>query len=188
MKERGHLGDLIKGLMRRYDLERRARQHQAMDLWPQVVGPDIARNSWPLGVRDGVLLVGAANHAWAQTLHLMSTAILEALNTRLEQPALRDLQVRVAGRGHRPRRDAGADEGRPRRASPPPLTREDQQRVRDLTASIEDAELKAKVRRAAAGLMRLRHLQEAEARRTCAGCGRRFSGAGRVCSACAGRR
>lgn len=185
MKKRGHLGELIKGLLRQHDLERRVRQHQAMDLWPEVVGADIARNAWPLGVRDGVLLVGVVNHAWAQTLHLMSVVIIEAVNSRLEESALRDLQVRVTGHGHRSRRASGADQDRPRRPSPPALTREEQERVRDLTSGIEDPELKAKVRRAAAGLMRLRRWREAAPQRACARCGRPFSGTGRVCPACA---
>jgi hypothetical protein len=156
------LGELLNGVMRRYNLERRARQRAAITLWPEVVGPGIARNCWPLGVRDGVLLVGAANHAWVQTLHLMRAAIAEALNARIGEEAVRDIHVRVADRVQRP----GGARGRPRSPAVelPPLTSRQQELVRDLAARIEDPQLQSKVRGALTGLLRLQQLREGRPR------------------------
>jgi predicted nucleic acid-binding Zn ribbon protein len=187
MPERGRLGEVLEDVMRRHNLERRARQWRALGVWAEVVGKDIARNAWPVRVRDGVLLVGVANHAWAQTLHLMRAAIVEALNARLGADALREMQVRVTGRDQR-RAAADAEDHAPRRTALPPLTREEQARVREIVAGVTDPELKAKVRRAAAGLMRLRRLREAQGRRRCPRCGRAYAARERTCPACAGRR
>jgi predicted nucleic acid-binding Zn ribbon protein len=186
--ERGHLGELLRGVMRRHNLERRVRQRAAMDLWPQVVGPDIARNSWALTVRDGVLHVGVANHAWAQTLHLMRVAITQALNAAAGEEVLRDIRVSVTERARHPHPRARPAGDTPRTSEPPSLTRDQQRQVRDLTARIEDPALRAKVRRAVAGLLRLRRLREAQGARPCARCGRLHSGRGRICPGCAPRR
>jgi hypothetical protein len=179
MMRRERFGDLLHEILRHHNLDRRIRQHAALGLWDEVVGPDIARNAWPLGVRGGALVVGAVNHAWAQTLHLMRTALLEALNARIGADALRDLQVRVARRGQ-PR----AARAPSRREALPPLTRAEQQRVRDLTAAIEDPALRARVAVAAAGLMRFRRLRQAQGWHPCSRCGRSFRGRGRTCPAC----
>jgi len=232
MIERQRLGELIKEVIRRHRLDRRAAQQAALGLWPEVVGHHIARNAWPLGVREGVLLVGAANHAWAQTLHLMRAQIVDAVNARIAQLAgagssapglpsgqdapgpagdvetpecgcaalperasrapsaalLRDMKVRVARREQRPGVASTAADTTHKRGPLPPLTREDQQRVRDLAAVIEDPELRVKVARAAAGLLRLRRQREAQGWHPCPRCGRSFRGHGRTCPACAARR
>jgi len=161
------------------------RQRAAMDLWPQVVGADIARNSWPLTVRDGVLHVGVANHAWAQTLHLMGAAITQALNAAAGEEALRDIKVSVTERARRAGASARPVGRAPGASELPPLTREQQHQVRELTAQIEDPALRAKVRRAVAGLLRLRRLREAQGERPCPRCGRPLVGSGRACPACA---
>jgi len=186
MMRRERFGDLLQDILRQHNLDRRARQRAALGLWDEVVGPDIARNAWPLGVREGALVVGAANHAWAQTLHLMRASLLEALNARIGADALHDLQVRVARR--QPPRAARGARAPSRREALPPLTRAEQQRIRDLTAAIEDPALRTKVAAAAAGLMRLRRLRQAEGWRPCSRCGRSFCGRGRTCLACAKRR
>ena len=185
---RQRLGDLLQEVMRRHHLDDRVRQRAAMGLWPEVVGADIARNAWPLGVRDRVLVVGASNHAWVQTLHLMRAPILEALNARIGGDVLRELQVRVARRERPAGAESRPDHGPAQREPLPPLTRAEQQRVRDLTAAIEDPALREKVGRAVAGLMRLRRLRQAQGWRQCSRCGRSFVGRGRVCPGCVKRR
>jgi len=186
MMERERLGKLIQGIMGRHDLERSMRQRAALSVWPEVVGADIARNAWPLEVRGGVMRVGASNHAWAQTLHLMRTQILEALNERVGEDILRDLQVRVGG--HRPHARHPAEPDSANRPPLPPLSAEEQQRVRDLAGGIHDPELRARVERAIAGLMRLRRLRQLQGWRKCPRCGGSFASPGRTCPACAGRR
>ncbi|UCH34336.1 MAG: DUF721 domain-containing protein [Armatimonadota bacterium] len=188
MLERGRLGEVLDDVMRRHNLARRARQWGALSVWAEVVGKDIARNAWPIRVRDGVLLVGVANHVWAQTLHLMRAAILEALNARLGEEVLREMHVRVTVRDKRTAAARDAGDSTERRSALPPLTREEQERVREIAASVTDPELRAKVRRAAAGLLRLRRLRDTQGRRRCPRCGRPLAAPGRTCSACAAGR
>jgi predicted nucleic acid-binding Zn ribbon protein len=187
MTSRGHLGELLDELMRRYSLDRRARAQSAITLWPEVVGRDIARNAWPTGVAEGTLRVAVSNHAWAQTLHLMRGSLLEALNVRIGGDVLREIQVRVGTRSQPSPAARESQNPAPGNAAPPALTREDRERIRELTDGIADAELRARVRRAATGLVRLRRWREAQRQRRCPSCGRFVSGRRRMCPACAGR-
>jgi hypothetical protein len=188
MTRRGNIGGLIDQVMRRHHLDRRLRQQEAMRLWPEVVGHDIARNAWPSSVRDGVLHVHAANHAWVQTLHLMRAQILEALNGRLGEHTLNDLRLTVSRESSRRATPATSESASEPRASLPALTRAERERLREITAPIGDPDLRVRVMRAASGLMRLRRLREGQGRRPCRRCGRSFVGRGHTCPACTRRR
>lgn len=188
MKSHGQIGDLVNQVIRRHQLDRRVRQSAAMHVWAEVVGRDIARNAWPSSVRDGVLHVRAANHAWVQTLHLMRAQIVDALNARLGEQVLNDIRITASGPRTRAVPAGGADAGEIPRQPLPPLTREERERLRDLAAPIEDGELRARVMRAAAGLIRLRRLRETQGWRACRRCGHRFRGRGHTCPACTRRR
>lgn len=50
--------------------------------WPQTVGPDAARRSRPLALRQGVLDISVDNSPWLQELTLRSAAIAAALQER----------------------------------------------------------------------------------------------------------
>ena len=50
--------------------------------WPQTIGPDAARRSRPLALRQGVLDVSVDNSPWLQELTLRSAAIAATLQER----------------------------------------------------------------------------------------------------------
>lgn len=186
MADNGHIGEIVRQLIQRHHLDRRMRERAVAGLWGEVAGADIARNCRPLGVRDGVLLIGATNHAWAQTLSLMRAQLVEALNARAGAPVLRDLAVRVVAATQSPgpvQADAGAAG-----ASLPPLTEDQQRRVRELSGRIGDPALRAKVRRALAVLLRRQRQRDTESDRPCPSCGRPVGGRTRRCPTCRGAR
>ena len=50
--------------------------------WPQTIGPDAARRSRPLALRQGILEISVDNSPWLQELTLRSAAIAAALQER----------------------------------------------------------------------------------------------------------
>ena len=56
---------------------------EAQQMWPEAVGPVIAREARPTSERAGVLTISCSASVWAQELDLMAPAILEQLNTLL---------------------------------------------------------------------------------------------------------
>ncbi len=66
-------------------------------VWPQVVGPDVARNAHPVYYRHGRLVVSTASAAWAQALQDMSESIRSGLNARLGAEHIKRVVFRHAG-------------------------------------------------------------------------------------------
>ena len=85
MKDRKHrpvpLSEALGGFLKRRGLAKRVEQAKVVDLWPDVVGPQIAGVTKALSVtRDGVLFVAVSTHAWMTELSLMEPQLLSALN------------------------------------------------------------------------------------------------------------
>mgnify|MGYP003777466989 CR=1 FL=1 len=76
-------------------------------VWPDVVGPEVAANAHPVQLRRRRLVVSVSSSVWAQTLQLMSGAILERINERLGPGSVEEVVFRHAGWEERPRRYVG---------------------------------------------------------------------------------
>jgi hypothetical protein len=81
-------------------------------VWADVVGEDVAANAQPVQLRQGRLVVSVSSSAWAQTLHLMSEAIIARVNERLGAGAVERVVFRHAGwEENSPRRVAAGASG-----------------------------------------------------------------------------
>ena len=113
-------------------------------VWPEAVGPAIARAAWPQRVaRDGTLHITAESSTWAFELGRLEEEIRAKLRPELGDatpPALRFAPGPVPS--------PGADDDDPQPVPPP--TPEDDARAALLTAEIDDPTLREAVRRAAA--------------------------------------
>lgn len=73
------VGSLLPGVLGRgMPAERRLAT-----VWPDVVGPEVARNAQPRTLRAGRLIVATSSSVWAQTLQHMAGEILPRLNEAL---------------------------------------------------------------------------------------------------------
>jgi hypothetical protein len=113
-------------------------------VWPDAVGPAIARAAWPQRVaRDGTLHVTTVSSTWAFELGRMESEVrtkLTALIGRAAPPALRFAPGPVP--------EPAAPDGTAER--PPPPTADDVSAASALTSGIEDPSLREAVQRAAA--------------------------------------
>lgn len=71
----------------------------AVELWPQIVGDKIARQTRPVKLSRGILQVAVASPVWAQQLRFQRSMFLRALNAQLTTP-LQDLRF-APGLWHR---------------------------------------------------------------------------------------
>jgi hypothetical protein len=114
--------------------------------WPDAVGDQIARNAWPARLaRDGTLYVNAASSAWVFELGQLAGTVLERLQEKLGDRAPAGLRFKV---GHLPETTPEpTSEGDEKVPRPGPRERA---AAADLTAAIDDDELRELVARAAA--------------------------------------
>jgi hypothetical protein len=125
---------------------------ELLEAWPDAVGEMVAANAWPARIaRDGTLHVNTASSAWAFELAQLAPTVLERLREKLGESAPKELRFVV---GHLPERSAPASVDLPAPVEPDP---EALQKAAELTAGIEDEELRERAARAAAlGLSRPR--------------------------------
>ena len=91
MRQAARAGDLLKGLLSGLGIDERLHQYQALLVWDDVVGPQIAARTKPEKIRDGVLEVCVDQPTWMQQLQLLKPQILAKLNSRLGDAPLREI-------------------------------------------------------------------------------------------------
>jgi hypothetical protein len=69
-----------------------------IDRWPQVVGRELAAHSEPLGVRQGVLLVGADDPAYGSRLQWEEREVVARLAAVLGEGVVDRVQVKIRPR------------------------------------------------------------------------------------------
>jgi hypothetical protein len=138
------LEGLIKQELSRFGAQ--GAMAELVEIWPEAVGEAIAANAWPARIaRDGTLQVNTSSSTWAFELAHLAPTILERLRDDLGEDAPKALRFAP---GHLPEPAQPELAGRrPEAASP---TAEALHHAAELSAGIEDEELRARVARAAA--------------------------------------
>ncbi len=85
------LGSNLTQMLERYGLAQRAKEIEALNLWPEVVGEKIASVTEAKDVREGRLFVRVQNSVWRNELYYLKQDFIQALNLRLGQSILYDI-------------------------------------------------------------------------------------------------
>ena len=91
------VGEALPRALKSLGIARRTREAQALWLWPQVVGADLARETHPLKLTGGTLWVTASSTPLAHQLHLERGQLIDHLNLLIGTPAIREIRFRQAG-------------------------------------------------------------------------------------------
>ncbi|MBN2370987.1 MAG: DUF721 domain-containing protein [Vicinamibacteria bacterium] len=119
-----------------FRLSRSAGYVLVRNLWPKVVGPEIARRTEVVALQERTLRVRVADQRWMRVLHRMQRVILGRLAQKLGAVAPNQIGF-VEGPLSSPPEDVSVKSSvRLRDAAPPP------ERVIKAAESIEDAELR----------------------------------------------
>jgi predicted nucleic acid-binding Zn ribbon protein len=98
------LADALPTTIRALGIARRTREAQAMWLWPEVVGAELAAETRALKLSGGTLWVSASSAPLAHQLHLERRRLLDRLNARIGAPVVRDIRFRQAVTAQQSRR------------------------------------------------------------------------------------
>lgn len=134
-----HVRDVLAEIFRRGGMKRAVRRAEAVLLWPQAVGADLARFSEAKTLRDGVLIVEVPDSETAMHLTMQRERFLRSYRDRLGVKELREIRF-VVGRPEF-RGDAPAPD--PEHATPDPAA------VADLSRGLGELDLPEDVATAA---------------------------------------
>jgi hypothetical protein len=115
--------------------------------WPAAVGEAIARHAWPARIaRDGTLQVSTSSSTWAFELAQLAPQLLARLRELLRESAPKALRFSPGPIPDSPTQGRGTPVPTSRRDPTP----EERTRAAEISAEIEDEELRRLVARAAA--------------------------------------
>ena len=63
-----HISGVIKNFLKKTGLEKAVAQQNSIEIWPSVVGGNVAKNTSPESVDHGVLVVRVSTPAWRLSL------------------------------------------------------------------------------------------------------------------------
>ena len=183
------LGKLLDSTLDQLGMRHKLMECQALQKWPEIVGPKIANAALVETVRDGILFVSCKSHTWANELTLHKAEILKRMNSALGGKVVKE--IRFSGRGfaslarQRRKEEKTADEKVP---SSQPVSDKDLKAADDVAAQCTDEELKQRVRSAILSAKRLWNTRREEGWKECPECGALHKQDTDICDRCAGKR
>ena len=90
------IGELLPQILNRLGLDRRFKEQQVLNLWPGVVGEELAARTRATRVDNGVLYVRVDHGAWMQELHFIEKELLRKL--RAQSPGVTLNKIRFSSR------------------------------------------------------------------------------------------
>lgn len=104
------LSALLDALTKALELEKGLSAHRAVEIWPEVAGPDIAAHAWAHAVRGDTLEVRTDSPVWAHQLQLLEPQLVARMRSALGADSpVRHIRFKS---GSRSREDADASRDR----------------------------------------------------------------------------
>jgi predicted nucleic acid-binding Zn ribbon protein len=89
-----HIGSVLKQLFRDRDWEENIKVSVALFRWQEIVGLQIASQSQPEFLKDGVLQVRVENSVWLNHLRFLEEELLQKLNKQLPSLEIKEIRFR----------------------------------------------------------------------------------------------
>ena len=86
------LNSVIKNFLQKNGLEKGVNQNKSIELWPDIVGEKISKNTKAQAVESGTLIIKAKNSAWRQELIFKQSEILESINKKLGKNTIKAIR------------------------------------------------------------------------------------------------
>ena len=176
------LSGILDEVLRRTDVAEAAHEARAVMLWPEIVGPQMARASEAVKVQAGTLVVVTRSSSWSQEFSFQKETILRKYRERLGRGVVKDLRFTVGSvRGISP-------QAYPQGPSTEELlhirlSEEEVQRIQEAATS-DDPELGQAICRALTREAQLRQWHLQHGARPCPRCGAAYRTVHDLCPAC----
>ena len=90
--------DILDTLCHQWGIEKKVKECIAIEKWYEVVGGRVARETKPLGIKNGKLFLRVENASWRNELTFMKREIIDKLNRSVGTNVVRDIIFSV-GKG-----------------------------------------------------------------------------------------
>ena len=87
-----HIQKAIKGFLKSAGLENGIIQQRSIEVWADVVGEKVAKNTEAKSIEHGTLTVETKNSVWRQELLFQKKEIIKKLNRKLKKNIIKDIR------------------------------------------------------------------------------------------------
>ena len=77
--------EVLAGVLEKHGVQKQVRRIEVLELWPEIVGEQLARVTRVRGLDEDALFVEVRSSAWLMELSMMKEGFLERVNTRLSE-------------------------------------------------------------------------------------------------------
>jgi predicted nucleic acid-binding Zn ribbon protein len=91
------IGGLLAGVLEQHGVRDQVRRMEVLELWPEIVGAELAKVTRAKGVEDTTLFVEVRSSAWLMELNMMKRDFLERVNQRVEEAPFERVVFALAG-------------------------------------------------------------------------------------------
>lgn len=79
---------MLQGVLEKHGVDKQIERLGVLELWPDIVGDQLARVTRAKGVEESALFVEVRSSAWLNELSMMKEDFLERVNARLGEAAI----------------------------------------------------------------------------------------------------
>lgn len=146
-KKTESIGDVTRRIVERADPRGQRHGARAIDAWNAAAGPEIAKHTHGVALKDGNLIVFVDSAAWANELVLMTDRFLAAIRSETGQDLVRSIRFtvskRVAEIQAEEKREGDTDEYYQPDTTPiEPLTENERRQAMHVAAAVHDDSLR----------------------------------------------
>jgi predicted nucleic acid-binding Zn ribbon protein len=94
------VGGVLGRVLENLGLSREMTGWRAVEAWPKLVGPRVARHARAVSFREGTLQVEVDGSAWMQELGYLKRDLVQRINQQLGGEHVRDVRMMLPRRGH----------------------------------------------------------------------------------------
>ncbi len=79
-------------MLKKFGIDNAVSQNKAINIWNEIVGEKVAKNTEPERVEHGVIIVKVSSPTWRQELYFQKEEIIKKLNNSIGKKAIRDIR------------------------------------------------------------------------------------------------
>lgn len=89
------IGSGFPALLRTLPRDPRVRLIFIQELWPQIVGRELAQNTYPIGLQAGDLSIRVPERTWARHLKDLSELVVSSVNEFWATPVIERISLQI---------------------------------------------------------------------------------------------
>ena len=89
-----HIAKPLKDSLKKAGLYQGVKNIKVLEIWPKVVGKNIAKKTEANHIKGGTLFVKVFNSTWRQELQFQKKEIIEMLNKEVKENIVREIKFK----------------------------------------------------------------------------------------------